>query len=101
MSGIAEEKQSISHLRGFVMESKYGPVISSYHPSYIRRGNGNLTPMLVEDMKKALKVARGEYTNYPSHPSFVKPEYQTSPGLDEAWSFYYKVRDSPNISIKL
>jgi uracil-DNA glycosylase family 4 len=94
VSGVAEEKQSISHLRGFVFESKYGKVVPSYHPSYIRRGNGHLTPMLVEDMKKALGVARGTYTSYMSHREYVPPIYQTSPGLDEAWSFYYRVKDA-------
>src|ERR1039458_5559113 len=31
-SGNFKEKQSISYLRGFVFESKYGLVVPSYHP---------------------------------------------------------------------
>src|ERR1035437_3629106 len=97
MSGVAEEKQSISHLRGFVFESKYGLVVPSYHPNFVKRGNNHLTPMLVEDMKRALSVAKGLYGGYPSHKDYVAPSYQTSPGLDEAWSFYYKVKDNSKL----
>lgn len=97
VSGIAEEKQSISHLNGFVFESKYGLVVPSYHPSFVRRGNGHLTPLLVEHVKRALSVAKGVYNSYSLHKDYKPPEYQTSPGLDEAWSFYYKVRDNPNL----
>ncbi len=95
VSGIADEKQSISHLRGFVFQSKYGLVVPSLHPSFIRRGNNHLTPLLVEDLKRALNVARGLYTSYQFHNDYKPPVYQTSPGLDEAQSFYYKVKDNP------
>ena len=97
VSGIAEEKQSVSYLRGYVLESKYGLVVPSYHPSYVRRGNGHLTPILVEDMKKALNVARGVYTNYSSYKGYTPPNYQVAPSLDEAWSFYYKVKDGSRL----
>src|ERR1039458_3548318 len=96
-SGNFKEKQSISYLRGFVFESKYGLVVPSYHPAFIKRGNNHLTPMLVEDMKRALLVAKGLYTNYPSHIGYKAPLYQTSPSIDEAWSFYYRVKDSPKL----
>jgi uracil-DNA glycosylase family 4 len=95
VSGIAEEKQSISHLRGYVFESKYGLVVPALHPSFVRRGNNHLTPLLVEDLKKAIGVAKGTYTNYYLHPYSKTPEYQLTPGLDEAWSFYNRVRDNP------
>src|ERR1035437_3664130 len=99
MSGAVEEKQSVSYLRGFVFESRYGLVVSSYHPNFVKRGNNHLTPMLVEDMKRALNVAKGLYTNYPSHKGYVAPIYQTSPGLDEAWSFYYRVKDNEKLCL--
>src|SRR4051812_2260424 len=70
VSGVAEEKQSITHLRGYVLESKYGLVVPSLHPSFIKRGNNNLTPLLVEDMKKAMGIARGTYTSYMSHRDY-------------------------------
>lgn len=95
VSGIAEEKQSITHLRGYVLESKYGLVVPSLHPSFIKRGNNNLTPLLVEDMKKAMGIARGTYTSYMSHRDYKSPEYQVMPSVDEAKSFYYQVKDNP------
>jgi uracil-DNA glycosylase family 4 len=99
VSGIAEEKQSIQHLRGYVFRSKYGLVVPGLHPAFIRRGNPHLTPLLVADMKKALGVARGEYTSYSLHKGYVPPLYQTSPGLDEARSFYYRCKDNPKLAI--
>lgn len=97
MSGVAEEKQSINHLRGYVFESKYGLVVPSYHPSFIRRGNNHLTPILVEDLKKALGVAKGVYTNHTFHKGYKPPDYQITPSIGDAESFYYKVRDSQKL----
>lgn len=97
VSGIAKEKQSISHLRGFVFQTKYGLYVPSLHPNYVKRGKGHLTPLLVEDMKRALNVSRGLYNSHPYGEGYKKPDYQTSPSVDEAWSFYYKVKDSPRL----
>ncbi len=98
-SGEAYLKESISNLRGFVLESKYGPTITSYHPSFIRRGNSHLTPILVEDIKRAIAVARGEFNNYPGGKDYVPPDYQEFPSLDEAQSFYYQCRDNSKLII--
>jgi len=95
VSGIAEEKQSITHLRGYVFQSKYGLVVPGLHPAFIRRGNNELTPLLLNDLKRAMMIAKGTYTSYSLHPTFKMPDYQISPGLDEAWAFYYKVKDNP------
>ena len=99
VSGIHEEKQSIQDLRGYVFKSKYGLVVPSFHPSFIRRGNPHLTPLLVADLRKALGIARGEYKSYSLHRDYTLPQYQTSPSLDEAWSYYYRCRDSRKLAI--
>lgn len=99
VSGIHDEKQSIHDLRGYVLRSKYGLVVPGLHPSFIRRGNPHLIPLLVADMRKALGVARGEYTSYTFHSSYTPPLYQTSPSLDEAKSFYYRCRDNSKLAI--
>lgn len=40
---------------------RYDPlVVGSYHPSFVKRGKGYLTPLLVEDIKKAVQLANGE-----------------------------------------
>lgn len=96
VSGIAEEKQSISHLRGYVFESKYGLVVPSLHPSFIRRGNNHLTPLLVEDIKRALGVAKGVYTSYQFHKDYKPPKYNTTPSLEDVESFARMVRENEN-----
>ena len=100
VSGIADLKESISHLRGYVMESRYGiPCIPSYHPSFLKRGNGHLTPFLIEDIKKALKVATGEYTSYSSHSSFKSPKYIEYPSVGEFESYYKFLKQNENLVI--
>ena len=98
LTGISGEgKETITNVRGYVYDTPYGPMVPSLHPSYLRRGNPNLTPFLVSDINKAVRVAQGKYTSYRGGKDFIEPSYQTHPSLDEAWSFYYRVRDSPNL----
>lgn len=94
-SGIFEEKQSISHLRGFVYKTKYGLVVPTYHPAFLKRGNNHLTPIVVEDLIRSLKVASGEYDSYLGSEIYKAPIYQVEPSIDDSKSFYYKVKDSP------
>lgn len=97
VSGIYDEKQSISHLRGYVLEGPYGKVIGSIHPAAIKRGNNHWTPLLVADIVKSLEVASGRYAAYPSHPSYRKPAYQLAPSPDDGWAFYYRAKDSSKL----
>jgi uracil-DNA glycosylase family 4 len=96
VSGEAKNKESITHLRGYVFPTLYGPMVASLHPSYLRRGKPALTPFLVTDIHKAVSIANGTYTTYKGGPDFVEPIYQTHPSLDAAWSFYNQVKDNPN-----
>lgn len=48
----------IEQLRGYVFDSTWGPVIPTYHPSYIQRGKWNLARVVQLDILKALQVAR-------------------------------------------
>ena len=48
----------IEQLRGYVFETTWGPVIPTYHPSYIQRGKWNLARIVQMDILKVLKVAR-------------------------------------------
>ncbi len=60
LTGLAGEKQGISLTRGFVYtSSEYTiPVVPSFHPSYINRGNKHLKGVLIRDIGLALEVAR-------------------------------------------
>lgn len=95
-SGIAKEKQSITHLRGYVFKSpEYGLIVPSLHPSYIQRGKPNLTSLLKADIILALKTARGEFVHR-WHKDYVKPRYIENPCLEDCFTFYQQVVDNPN-----
>lgn len=99
VTGDAKKKESISHMRGYVFESGYGWVVPTYHPSYIRRGGGQLTPTFIDDIKKAMAVARGTYNTFRGGKGYKAPDYQTRPSLDDAKAFYYRVKDSPRLKL--
>lgn len=48
----------IEQLRGYIFETPWGPVIPTYHPSYIMRGKWNLARVVQLDILRALQVAR-------------------------------------------
>lgn len=100
-TGESGSKQSISHLRGFVFENSYFNcyIVPTLHPSFIRRGNLEFFPLLVEDIKKGLRVANGSYTNFPSHSSYRKPEYVEFCNLDNLGSFWNKIRENSRLLV--
>lgn len=113
-TGLAGEKLSVSHLRGWPTPSlpmfMDVPVVASFHPSFLRRGGMSLFSVLLHDLKLSVAVANSrvgqtvrfyspvlsrdvEYT----HPDFsqvdiqnpVIPEgYITHPTEESAWRFY-------------
>lgn len=48
----------IDDLRGYVWASEFAPVVGTYHPSYLLRGNFELSRVVQQDILKALLVAR-------------------------------------------
>lgn len=48
----------ITKLRGYVFDTPWGPVVPTYHPSYIMRGNFHLARVVQTDILKALRVSR-------------------------------------------
>ena len=103
----------VSKVRGFVLEAKreylkeptqfmpdiqeYGLMVPTFHPSFIKRGNPELTPLAAMDVQKALAVARGDFTNYPSHPDFRDFDIDKFPSLEDGWSFYHKCQQNQNL----
>lgn len=66
-----EEELSVLDVRGypfqykrardFLSDKEWNPiVIPCIHPSFIKRGKEYLTPLLVEDIKKGVRMAKGE-----------------------------------------
>lgn len=99
VSGDAKEKQSIKFLRGFVYDTKYGPCVPTYHPSYLRRGAPNLTPLLVQDLKRALEVASGRYEHWQGSNGYTKPNYNEHPSLDDCNSFAHRIEENEQLLI--
>lgn len=66
-------------------------VIGSYHPSYIKRGNAHLTPLLTEDIKIAIANAQGDRISKAEYLSKCRWNFV---GHDEAEAFYYHCRDN-------
>jgi DNA polymerase len=63
----------VTKLRGYTFETKWGPVIPTYHPSFIMKGKFNLARVWQMDLKKALYIARHGVVKKPrfyiTHPS--------------------------------
>ena len=111
LSSLVSGMGGVSEVRGFVHESiasredikgngssrgnRYGLVIGTYHPSFIKRGNPELTPLAAFDIQRAIATARGEFRNYPAHPDYEEPEINTHPTRDEGWAFYNYCKDNP------
>lgn len=48
----------VTKLRGYIFETRRGPVIGTYHPEYIRRGKFPYTKPFQQDLLKGLYVVR-------------------------------------------
>lgn len=101
LTGQAGEMKGIADMRGYVLPSpQYGKwVVGSYHPAYIRRDNTKYVSVLLADLRKAIKVASGEFRDFRGASEWREPAYQTFPSLDEAKSFLFRVRDNPNLTL--
>lgn len=75
----------IDSLRGYVFDTQWGPVVGTYHPSYIGRGKFPLARVFQMDLQRALKVARGENWALEKHYTLV-PSYR------EAYDFLEQYR---------
>jgi uracil-DNA glycosylase len=95
LTGLSGEKRTILHLRGFVLESKYGiPLVATYHPSFIVRGASHLLGVVIRDVKLATKVASVEI---PSE----KVDYQLAPTPDEVRTWFNSLSLSDPISLDI
>lgn len=79
----------IDSLRGYVYDTRWGPVIPTYHPSYIQRGFWRLARVVQLDVLKALQISR-------EGPSCFKKEkkYALHPSPAEALRFLDEYRSS-------
>lgn len=91
LTGRADDKQSVTHLRGYVFPSKYGPAVVALHPAGIRRLSAQHIELLVRDLQKAVAVANRTWTSYEGGSGYEQPTYILHPSLEEVESFCSKV----------
>lgn len=101
MSGEAGCNESIKYTRGYVFKSKWGYVIPAYHPSYIRRGNMQQLDSLIQDIKKAVELAMGDYKQHRFDVDYRGPDYNTHASLDDLVGFYNKVQDNERLPLAI
>lgn len=101
LTGQAGKKRNISYLRGYVLPSlDWGglPVIPTFHPSYIKRGQQDLINVMAHDIRKAVAIAQGKFTNFclfPEREAWLHVNYITEPTVEDARSYLRRARENP------
>jgi len=91
-TGLAGDKLGVGSLTGFVLPSRYGPVVSCFHPSYLRRGAMSLFGVLMRCLKLAMVVAKeGRQAVMPPVDS-PPPGYVLYPTEEQALEFAMEVQ---------
>lgn len=85
----------ISNLRGFILDSAEFncPVIPSFHPSFIRRGNAALLGVLMRDLKLAVQVAQT------GRSLALEQRYNEVPTIAEAQAYFEFLAGRPDLPI--
>ena len=117
LTGLDGKRLRVSYLRGFVLDSEWGPVIPAYHPSYLRRGSNKmrdretggrtkattgpgmaLLGVLMHDLQRAVAVAAGA-SDFILHPEFdpYLDNYTTHPTIQEARAFRDRAYAHPEL----
>jgi uracil-DNA glycosylase family 4 len=107
----------IGRMRGWVLPSRYGPVVPAFHPAFIRRGALPLFADLMHCLKLAVAVANTpagsnsrffspvvwrdfHYTAPAALPSLtdpiVPPGYITHPTEARAWEYFRELEAEPS-----
>jgi uracil-DNA glycosylase family 4 len=118
-TGLTGEKLSVSHLRGWLLPSlsifANVPIVSTFPPSFLRRGAMALFSILMHDLKLAVAVANSrlgqtvkffspvlsrdfEYTRHEMPDLFnpvVPPGYTTHPIEQDGWEFLKECENDP------
>jgi len=87
ITGMAEGKRSITYVRGYPLQGNLGaglPVIPSYHPAFIVRGNTRFLGLLVKDINSARSAAAGRLT-YVVDPSTEMQAFEGVKALERLY----------------
>lgn len=94
LTGFYGPKRTVSYVRGYPLAGPGGiPVIPSYHPAYIARGNTRLIPTLIKDLASARSAAAGRLT-YVSDPN---SEIELREGPEALWDLYQQLVANPEL----
>lgn len=87
-NGIKMDRQSINHIRGYPIKTKFGWVVATHNPAMVRKGKPQYTHYLKEDLAKLFFVREH---------GWILPEYdfRYHPPKDELKSFYYQTKSLP------
>lgn len=96
LTGMSGKKQTISYIRGYVLPCilpgfEGTPVVSTFHPSFLRQGKGQYFGTLCHDLQRAVAIARRSEDAQP-----FPTRYETHPTPEEARSFAQLVEDHPS-----
>src|SRR6267142_1624874 len=96
LTGLTGAKQGVSFIRGYAVPSilpsaLHVPVVSTFHPSFLRQGKPQYFGVLVHDIMQAVQIARDGV------PATMPTRYQLRPSLDEANSFRIRCEQSLNL----
>src|SRR5262245_48654604 len=110
-TGLAGSGRTVTALRGYCLPSSTYttatglpiPVVPSYHPSFITRGNEKYLGVLMHDIGKAIKAAQGklaEGVDYIYDPFGSRQlNYKTSPTESEVRDFISEIASNSNLLI--
>jgi len=93
-TGLAGPKLGVSNLAGFLLPGVIAsvPVIASFHPSYIRRGNMTHLGLLIDALRRAVTAARTNAQPQTANPSQPPKGYCLYPSERDAADFHGAVR---------
>lgn len=89
LTGLDGEYLNLEAIRGYPIETPYGIVIGSYHPSHIVQGAQKLMGVLMLDMRKAVELAKNGFKK-------KQLDYKENPSLLECWNFYEECASNPD-----
>ena len=92
LTGHDGAKQTISIMRGYPIETEWGLVLGSYHPSFLVRGNMNLMGVLIHDIQKAVQISKQGWERR-------DVKYVTRPSVDDIESFLQDAREHPELPL--
>lgn len=81
----------ITKARGYRFETEEGPVIATYHPSFLGRGKMNLIPVVIWDLTTALRERSLPPLSYPLSDLTLFPspdEFREWARLAQGWSSF-------------